>query len=790
MSYRTYDRNPSGIVFFGTSPSDQAFESNANFTIDGTTLRATNLAVSNNGNIGNTTYSNILNLGSDGQVTFSSGIIVQGDLTVNGNQVILNTQTLNVEDNIITLNANATGVAPSLNAGIQVERGTSSDVELRWNEGTDVWEFTDNGTTYYRIATVTGSETFQNKTISATNNTITNLSNTNLNGSAGITNANLANPNVTIGSTTIQLGATGTTLNGLVGVQATTFTGALVGNASTATVAADASGLTASVTIQLSNQLNGSATFQDAGNTANISATLTVAAITGQATATSGNDTDYLIIASGTELRRITRANLLAGLGAGNMSSWDLSASNGTPISVTQGNNVDFSGAGNITVTRNSLDIIISGTDTNTTYSAGTGLNLVGTTFNVSGATTSNLGIVQLQDSITDNTTDKAVTPNAVFDYVATTSGSIDTRLVSTGNNLQTQINSVSGLLYNYWTLNVTGSNDQITKEQAVTFTGVGATSVTYNNSTNTVTITSTDTNTTYSAGTGLNLVGTTFNVSGSTTSNSGIVQLQDSVQDSITDRAITPNAVFDYVGSTSGALDTRLVSTGNNLQGQINSVSGLLYNYWTLNVTGSNDQITRQQTVTFTGTGATSVAYNSSTNTVTVSSTDTDTTYTAGSGLVLNSTTFDVQVDNSTLEIVTDTVRLKNTAVSAGTYGSPSAGTGVIITVDAQGRLTSASNQAITVSNSNVTRTIETVAAPTTISKDITLVNGAVTVTLPDNATAGTIRVVKRIDSGAGQVTISRQTADTIDGATTKLLYYQYESMTFVSDGADWYVI
>lgn len=788
MSYRTYDRNPSGIVFFGTSPSDQAFESNANFTIDGTTLRATNLAVSNNGNIGNATYSNILNLGSDGQVTFSSGIIVQGDLTVNGNQVILNTQTLNVEDNIITLNANATGVAPSLNAGIQVERGTSSDVELRWNEGTDVWEFTDNGTTYYRIATVTGSETFQNKTISATNNTITNLSNTNLNGSAGITNANLANPNVTIGSTTIQLGATGTTLNGLVGVQATTFSGTLAGNANTATTATSASGLTSSVTIQLSNQLNGSATFQNAGSTANISSTLTTAAITGQVAATTGNDTDFLLIASGTELRKITKANFVAGLGAGTMTSWQLSAQGGSQANVTDGGDVDFSGAGSVTVSRNNLNIIISGTDT--TYSAGTGLNLVGTTFNVSGSTTSNSGIVQLQDSIADNVTNRAVTPNAVFDYVATTSGSIDTRLVSTGNNLQTQINSVSGLLYNYWTLNVTGSNDQITKEQAVTFTGVGATSVTYNNSTNTVTITSTDTNTTYSAGTGLNLVGTTFNVSGSTTSNSGIVQLQDSVQDSITDRAITPNAVFDYVGSTSGALDTRLVSTGNNLQGQINSVSGLLYNYWTLNVTGSNDQITRQQTVTFTGTGATSVAYNSSTNTVTVSSTDTDTTYTAGSGLVLNSTTFDVQVDNSTLEIVTDTVRLKNTAVSAGTYGSPSAGTGVIITVDAQGRLISASNQAITVSNSNVTRTIETVAAPTTISKDITLVNGAVTVTLPDNATAGTIRVVKRIDSGAGQVTISRQTADTIDGATTKLLYYQYESMTFVSDGADWYVI
>ena len=46
MSFQPYDRNPSGIVFFGTGAGDQLFESNSNFTIDGTTLVATNLAVS------------------------------------------------------------------------------------------------------------------------------------------------------------------------------------------------------------------------------------------------------------------------------------------------------------------------------------------------------------------------------------------------------------------------------------------------------------------------------------------------------------------------------------------------------------------------------------------------------------------------------------------------------------------------------------------------------------------------------------------------------------------------
>ena len=40
---------------------------------------------------------------------------------------------------------------PSSNASLKVERGTSSDVELRWNETTDKWQFTNDGTTYTDI---------------------------------------------------------------------------------------------------------------------------------------------------------------------------------------------------------------------------------------------------------------------------------------------------------------------------------------------------------------------------------------------------------------------------------------------------------------------------------------------------------------------------------------------------------------------------------------------------------------------------------------------------------------
>jgi hypothetical protein len=59
---------------------------------------------------------------------------------------------LNVADNVVVLNNDVTG-SPTENAGIEVERGTSTNVLLRWNETNDVWELTNDGTNYSPIAT-------------------------------------------------------------------------------------------------------------------------------------------------------------------------------------------------------------------------------------------------------------------------------------------------------------------------------------------------------------------------------------------------------------------------------------------------------------------------------------------------------------------------------------------------------------------------------------------------------------------------------------------------------------
>lgn len=97
--------------------------------------------------------------GGAGQLTDSpiqfngSDIIINANFVVNGTTTTVNTETVLIADNIITLNSNYSGSAPTENAGIEVERGTLTNVSIRWNESTDKWELTNNGSTFYTITT-------------------------------------------------------------------------------------------------------------------------------------------------------------------------------------------------------------------------------------------------------------------------------------------------------------------------------------------------------------------------------------------------------------------------------------------------------------------------------------------------------------------------------------------------------------------------------------------------------------------------------------------------------------
>ena len=109
-----------------------------------------NLLIADGGTIGSASENNVLTIAADGNVTFVSGVIVDGNLTVRGDEVILDVQKVEVEDNTILLNKNVTGT-PSLNAGLEIERGTSPNTVIRWNESSDIWDFTQDGTNYYEI---------------------------------------------------------------------------------------------------------------------------------------------------------------------------------------------------------------------------------------------------------------------------------------------------------------------------------------------------------------------------------------------------------------------------------------------------------------------------------------------------------------------------------------------------------------------------------------------------------------------------------------------------------------
>lgn len=65
------------------------------------------------------------------------------------------TTDINASANRITLNADTSGSATE-NVFFTVERGSDPNVEIRWNETGNSWQFTNDGTTYYDIPTGTG----------------------------------------------------------------------------------------------------------------------------------------------------------------------------------------------------------------------------------------------------------------------------------------------------------------------------------------------------------------------------------------------------------------------------------------------------------------------------------------------------------------------------------------------------------------------------------------------------------------------------------------------------------
>lgn len=149
------DSNDDTLTFTaGTGIGLTAATSNDTITVDNTGVTQLT-GTANEIEVSASTGSVTIGLPND--VTIGNNLTVTGNLTVNGSTTTLNTETLAVEDNLIVLNSNVTST-PSTNAGIEVERGTSANASLYWDETADKW-YANDATTSKAIALV-GDATF------------------------------------------------------------------------------------------------------------------------------------------------------------------------------------------------------------------------------------------------------------------------------------------------------------------------------------------------------------------------------------------------------------------------------------------------------------------------------------------------------------------------------------------------------------------------------------------------------------------------------------------------------
>jgi len=668
MSYRPYDRNPSGIVFFGTQTTDPTFDSSSNFVVDQTNSRLVtpNLLLSNNGKIGSQGKSDILTLGADGVATFASGVIIDGDLVVNGTQVILNTEVVEIEDNIIVLNSNSTG-SPVADAGVEIKRGSSPSVQLLWDEGIDKWTFTNNGTNYFEIVGHSLTQTLTNKTISGSNNTFTNIPN----------NA-LVNDGVTVtagtglsGGGEVKLGSSITVNIGAGnGISAST-TGIAVNPGSGIIV--DSLGVHAKAGSGIAVDNNGIHVVESV--------------ISGRAELTSANldDTDQFLVldSDSNQLRRITKANLLGGLGAGTVTSVAVSGQNG--INVVSGSPVTSSGTivlGLSNIPNSSLQ------NSSITFSDGsvTSSIALGQTFTLDGGTGIDVDITSSTATFTLDLNELPATGIANGDSIV---------FVDASDSNKSKKDTLANLATFFAGNGLSATNSVL---------AVNVDNSTIEIDTDTLRLKDNGvTNAKLRDSAGLSVIGRSANTTG--------------------DPADITAATDHHVLRRSGtALGFGLI-VNNNIDGAAAINFSKLENGTALSVLGRS-----------------------------------------------------ANTNGAVASIVAGTdghvLRRSGTAVGFGTIASA----GI-----ADGAVTEAKRS----------RTVATINSSVTMSSDINLVtsgSGGVTVTLPAASTGRVIRI-KKVDSGAGFVTISGGAA-TIDGASTKALYYQYESMTLASDGTNWFAV
>ena len=164
----TYDLSvPSSTTAIRLAGSDST---NDDVTISGTddeiTVTRTSASEITISQPNDVTIGNDLAVGND--LSVSGNASIQGSLTITGDLISTQAERIDLEDSVIQLNSNATGTpANTADAGLEVNRGSATNVKLLWDEGTDRFTFTNNGTDFHNIPISTEYNNYVHYTQSA-----------------------------------------------------------------------------------------------------------------------------------------------------------------------------------------------------------------------------------------------------------------------------------------------------------------------------------------------------------------------------------------------------------------------------------------------------------------------------------------------------------------------------------------------------------------------------------------------------------------------------------------------
>ncbi len=140
----TFVGDGSGLTGIPTNAEVQAFIQDNGLVMTNTITSDSNITTTGVATFGNSATQTH---------TFTGNLDVTGNIEVSGNLNYRNVEDLYVRDQSITLNANA---ASDATVSIIANRPVAgANTVLRWNETSDAWQFTNDGTTFYNIPTST-----------------------------------------------------------------------------------------------------------------------------------------------------------------------------------------------------------------------------------------------------------------------------------------------------------------------------------------------------------------------------------------------------------------------------------------------------------------------------------------------------------------------------------------------------------------------------------------------------------------------------------------------------------